>query len=101
MYSRKNQHDEYLEDIELTYKEMDKDCFEEDFARRRDIAGVEGQIDYWKSDNSLRSILSEQQELLVAERQGHEKLISSMCGEIEQLRKEAEKEGEEHYGKKR
>lgn len=74
---------------------MENNQFEDDFERRRDIAGVEGQIDYWKSDKTLRSVLSEQQELLVAEKQGQEELMNSMCVELKRLRKICkEKEGE-------
>ena len=92
--------DQTLEFLKSIHKKMDTDCFEEDFARRRDICEVEGQIDYWYSDNSLRGILSEQHELLIAEKQGHEKLMDSLSGEIKQLRKKIEeKEGENDNGK--
>ncbi len=37
--------------IGVFYKEMENNQFEDGW--RRDIAGVEGQIDYWKSDKTL------------------------------------------------
>jgi len=92
--------DQTLEILKSIHKKLDADYFEEDFARRRDICEVEGQIDYWYSDNSLRGILSEQHELLISEKQGHEKLMDSLSGEIKQLRKKIEeKEGENDNGK--
>lgn len=95
MYNKTNKQYDQLEKMEVFYKEMENNQFEDDFERRRDIAGVEGQIDYWKSDKTLRSVLSEQQELLVAEKQGQEELMNSMCVELKRLRKICkEKEGE-------
>ena len=92
--------DQTLEILKSIHKKLDADYFEEDFTRRRDICEVEGQIDYWYSDNSLRGILSEQHELLISEKQGHEKLMDSLSGEIKQLRKKIEeKEGENDNGK--
>lgn len=95
MYNKTNKQYDQLEKMEVFYKEMENNQFEDDFERRRDIAGVEGQIDYWESDKTLRSVLSEQQELLVAEKQGQEELLNSMCVELKRLRKICkEKEGE-------
>lgn len=95
MYNKTDKQYDQLEKMEVFYKEMENNQFEDDFERRRDIAGVEGQIDYWKSDKTLRSVLSEQQELLVAEKQGQEELMNSMCVELKRLRKICkEKEGE-------
>lgn len=96
MYNKTNKQYDPLEKMEVFYKEMENNQFEDDFERRRDIAGVEGQIDYWKSDKTLRSVLSEQQELLVAEKQGQEELMNSMCVELKRLRNRMnrEKEGE-------
>ena len=96
MYNKTNEQYDQLEKMEVFYKEMENNHFEDDFERRRDIAGVEGQIDYWESDKTLRSVLSEQQELLVAEKQGQEELLNSMCVELKRLRNRMnrEKEGE-------
>lgn len=95
MYNKTDKQYDQLEKMEVFYKEMENNQFEDDFERRRDIAGVEGQIDYWESDKTLRSVLSEQQELLVAEKQGQEELMNSMCVELKRLRKICkEKEGE-------
>ena len=96
MYNKTNKQYDQLEKMEVFYKEMENNQFEDDFERRRDIAGVEGQIDYWESDKTLRSVLSEQQELLVAEKQGQEELMNSMCVELKRLRNRMnrEKEGE-------
>jgi hypothetical protein len=96
MYNKTDKQYDQLEKMEVFYKEMENNQFEDDFERRRDIAGVEGQIDYWKSDKTLRSVLSEQQELLVAEKQGQEELMNSMCVELKRLRNRMnrEKEGE-------
>lgn len=94
MYNKTNEQYDQLEKMEVFYKEMENNQFEDDFERRRDIAGVEGQIDYWKSDKTLRSVLSEQQELLVAEKQGQEELMNSMCVELKQLRNRMNKEKE-------
>lgn len=96
MYNKTNKQYDQLEKMESFYKEMENNQFEDDFERRRDIAGVEGQIDYWESDKTLRSVLSEQQELLVAEKQGQEELLNSMCVELKRLRNRMnrEKEGE-------
>lgn len=94
MYNKTNKQYDQLEKMEAFYKEMENNQFEDDFERRRDIAGVEGQIDYWKSDKTLRSVLSEQQELLVAEKQGQEELMNSMCVELKQLRNRMNKEKE-------
>lgn len=94
MYNKTNKQYDQLEKMESFYKEMENNQFEDDFERRRDIAGVEGQIDYWKSDKTLRSVLSEQQELLVAEKQGQEELMNSMCVELKQLRNRMNKEKE-------
>ena len=96
MYNKTNEQYDQLEKMEVFYKEMENNQFEDDFERRRDIAGVEGQIDYWESDKTLRSVLSEQQELLVAEKQGQEELLNSMCVELKRLRNRMnrEKEGE-------
>ena len=94
MYNKTNEQYDQLEKMEVFYKEMENNHFEDDFERRRDIAGVEGQIDYWKSDRTLRSVLSEQQELLVAEKQGQEELMNSMCVELKQLRNRMNKEKE-------
>lgn len=96
MYNKTDKQYDQLEKMEVFYKEMENNQFEDDFERRRDIAGVEGQIDYWKSDKTLRSVLSEQQELLVAEKQGQEELLNSMCVELKRLRNRMnrEKEGE-------
>ena len=96
MYNKTNKRGNQLEKMEVFYKEMENNQFEDDFERRRDIAGVEGQIDYWESDKTLRSVLSEQQELLVAEKQGQEELLNSMCVELKRLRNRMnrEKEGE-------
>lgn len=94
MYNKTNEQYDQLEKMEAFYKEMENNQFEDDFERRRDIAGVEGQIDYWKSDRTLRSVLSEQQELLVAEKQGQEELMNSMCVELKQLRNRMNKEKE-------
>ena len=94
MYNKTNEQYDQLEKMEVFYKEMENNQFEDDFERRRDIAGVEGQIDYWKSDRTLRSVLSEQQELLVAEKQGQEELMNSMCVELKQLRNRMNKEKE-------
>lgn len=96
MYKKTNKQYDQLEKMEVFYKEMENNQFEDDFERRRDIAGVEGQIDYWESDKTLRSVLSEQQELLVAEKQGQEELLNSMCVELKRLRNRMnrEKEGE-------
>ena len=94
MYNKTNEQYDQLEKMEAFYKEMENNQFEDDFERRRDIAGVEGQIDYWKSDKTLRSVLSEQQELLVAEKQGQEELMNSMCVELKQLRNRMNKEKE-------
>ena len=95
VYNETNKQNDQLEEMEFFYKEMENNQFEDDFERRRDISGVEGQIDYWKSDKTLRSVLSEQQELLVAEKQGQEELMNSMCVELKRLRKICkEKEGE-------
>ena len=96
MYNKTNKQYDQLEKMEVFYKEMENNQFEDDFERRRDIAGVEGQIDYWESDKTLRSVLSEQQELLVAEKQGQEELLNSMCAELKRLRNRMnrEKEGE-------
>lgn len=96
MYNKTDKQYDQLEKMEVFYKEMENNHFEDDFERRRDIAGVEGQIDYWESDKTLRSVLSEQQELLVAEKQGQEELLNSMCVELKRLRNRMneEKEGE-------
>lgn len=94
MYNKTNKQYDQLEKMEVFYKEMENNQFEDDFERRRDIAGVEGQIDYWKSDKTLRSVLSEQQELLVAEKQGQKELMNSMCVELKQLRNRMNKEKE-------
>lgn len=96
MYNKTDKQYDQLEKMEVFYKEMENNQFEDDFERRRDIAGVEGQIDYWKSDKTLRSVLSEQQELLIAEKQGQEELMNSMCVELKRLRNRMnrEKEGE-------
>ena len=96
MYNKTNKQNDQLEKMEVFYKELETNQFEDDFERRRDIAGVEGQIDYWESDKTLRSVLSEQQELLVAEKQGQEELLNSMCVELKRLRNRMnrEKEGE-------
>lgn len=96
MYNKTDKQYDQLEKMEVFYKEMENNQFEDDFERRRDIAGVEGQIDYWESDKTLRSVLSEQQELLVAEKQGQEELLNSMCVELKRLRNRMnrEKEGE-------
>ena len=94
MYNKTNEQYDQLEKMEVFYKEMENNHFEDDFERRRDIAGVEGQIDYWESDKTLRSVLSEQQELLVAEKQGQEELMNSMCVELKQLRNRMNKEKE-------
>lgn len=94
MYNKTDKQYDQLEKMEVFYKEMENNQFEDDFERRRDIAGVEGQIDYWKSDKTLRSVLSEQQELLVAEKQGQEELMNSMCVELKQLRNRINKEKE-------
>ena len=94
MYNKTDKQYDQLEKMEAFYKEMENNQFEDDFERRRDIAGVEGQIDYWKSDKTLRSVLSEQQELLVAEKQGQEELMNSMCVELKQLRNRMNKEKE-------
>lgn len=96
MYNKTNKQNDQLEKMEVFYKEMENNQFEDDFERRRDIAGVEGQIDYWESDKTLRSVLSEQKELLVAEKQGQEELLNSMCVELKRLRNRMnrEKEGE-------
>lgn len=94
MYNKTDKQYDQLEKMEVFYKEMENNQFEDDFERRRDIAGVEGQIDYWKSDKTLRSVLSEQQELLVAEKQGQEELMNSMCVELKQLRNRMNKEKE-------
>ena len=94
MYNKTNKQYDQLEKMESFYKDMENNQFEDDFERRRDIAGVEGQIDYWKSDKTLRSVLSEQQELLVAEKQGQEELMNSMCVELKQLRNRMNKEKE-------
>lgn len=94
MYNKTNKQYDQPEKMEVFYKEMENNQFEDDFERRRDIAGVEGQIDYWKSDKTLRSVLSEQQELLVAEKQGQEELMNSMCVELKQLRNRMNKEKE-------
>lgn len=94
MYNKTNEQYDQLEKMEAFYKEMENNQFEDDFERRRDIAGVEGQIDYWESDKTLRSVLSEQQELLVAEKQGQEELMNSMCVELKQLRNRMNKEKE-------
>ena len=96
MYNKTDKQYDQLEKMEVFYKEMENNHFEDDFERRRDIAGVEGQIDYWESDKTLRSVLSEQQELLVAEKQGQEELLNSMCVELKRLRYRIneEKEGE-------
>lgn len=94
MYNKTNEQYDQLEKMEVFYKEMENNHFEDDFERRRDIAGVEGQIDYWESDNTLRSVLSEQQELLVAEKQGQEELLNSMCVELKRLRNRMNKEKE-------
>ena len=96
MYNKTDKQYDQIEKMEVFYKEMENNQFEDDFERRRDIAGVEGQIDYWKSDKTLRSVLSEQQELLVAEKQGQEELMNSMCVELKRLRNRMnrEKEGE-------
>ena len=88
MYNKTDKQYDQLEKMEVFYKEMENNQFEDDFERRRDI-------DYWKSDKTLRSVLSEQQELLVAEKQGQEELMNSMCVELKRLRKICkEKEGE-------
>ena len=92
MYNKTNEQYDQLEKMEVFYKEMENNHFEDDFERRRDIAGVEGQIDYWESDKTLRSVLSEQQELLVAEKQGQEELLNSMCVELKRLRNRMNKE---------
>ena len=96
MYNKTDKQYDQIEKMEVFYKEMENNQFEDDFERRRDIAGVEGQIDYWESDKTLRSVLSEQQELLVAEKQGQEELMNSMCVELKRLRNRMnrEKEGE-------
>ena len=94
MYNKTDKQYDQLEKMEVFYKEMENNHFEDDFERRRDIAGVEGQIDYWKSDKTLRSVLSEQQELLVAEKQGQEELMNSMCVELKRLRNRMNKEKE-------
>ena len=95
MYNKTDKQYDQIEKMEVFYKEMENNQFEDDFERRRDIAGVEGQIEYWESDKTLRSVLSEQQELLVAEKQGQEELMNSMCVELKRLRKICkEKEGE-------
>lgn len=96
MYNKTDKQYDQIEKMEVFYKEMENNQFEDDFERRRDIAGVEGQIDYWESDKTLRSVLSEQQELLVAEKQGQEELLNSMCVELKRLRNRMnrEKEGE-------
>lgn len=94
MYNKTNEQYDQLEKMEVFYKEMENNHFEDDFERRRDIAGVEGQIDYWESDKTLRSVLSEQQELLVAEKQGQEELLNSMCVELKRLRNRMNKEKE-------
>ena len=94
MYNKTDKQYDQIEKMEVFYKEMENNQFEDDFERRRDIAGVEGQIDYWKSDKTLRSVLSEQQELLVAEKQGQEELMNSMCVELKQLRNRMNKEKE-------
>lgn len=96
MYNKTNEQYDQLEKMEVFYKEMENNHFEDDFERRRDIAGVGGQIDYWESDKTLRSVLSEQQELLVAEKQGQEELLNSMCVELKRIRNimNKEKEGE-------
>ena len=92
--------DQTLEILKGIHKKLDADYFEEEFERRKDICEVEGQIDYWYSDNSLRGILSEQHELLISEKHGHEKLMDSVSGEIKQLRKKIEEqEGENDNGK--
>ena len=95
MYNKTNKQYDQPEKMEVFYKEMENNQFEDDFERRRDIAGVEGQIDYWESDKTLRSVLSEQQELLVAEKLGQEELMTTMSVELKRLRKICkEKEGE-------
>ena len=94
MYNKTNEQYDQLEKMEVFYKEMENNHFEDDFERRRDIAGVEGQIDYWESDKTLRSVLSEQQELLVAEKQGQEELLNSMCVELKRIRNRMNKEKE-------
>ena len=94
MYNKTDKQYDQIEKMEVFYKEMENNQFEDDFERRRDIAGVEGQIDYWESDKTLRSVLSEQQELLVAEKQGQEELMNSMCVELKQLRNRMNKEKE-------
>ena len=96
MYNKTDKQYDQIEKMKVFYKEMENNQFEDDFERRRDIAGVEGQIDYWESDKTLRSVLSEQQELLVAEKQGQEELLNSMCVELKRLRNRMnrEKEGE-------
>ena len=94
MYNKTDKQYDQIEKMKVFYKEMENNQFEDDFERRRDIAGVEGQIDYWESDKTLRSVLSEQQELLVAEKQGQEELMNSMCVELKQLRNRMNKEKE-------
>ena len=44
MYNKTNEQYDQLEKMEVFYKEMENNQFEDDFERRRDIAGVEGQI---------------------------------------------------------
>ena len=94
MYNKTDKQYDQIEKMEVFYKEMENNHFEDDFERRRDIAGVEGQIDYWESDKTLRSVLSEQQELLVAEKQGQEELLNSMCVELKRIRNRMNKEKE-------
>ena len=53
MYNKTNKKYDQLEKMEVFNKEMENNKIEDDFERRRDIAGVEGQIDYWKSDKTL------------------------------------------------
>ena len=100
MGDRDKYDNQILEILKSIHKKLDTDYFEEEFERRKDIYEVEGQIDYLYSDNSLRGILSEQRELLIAEKQGNEKLMDSLSGEIKQLRKKiGEREGENDNGK--
>lgn len=79
-----------LENLERAYRRMESEDFEGDFKRRKDISGVEEQINYWYSDNILISILSEQHELLISERQGQARLMESLNDEVVQLRRESE-----------
>lgn len=100
MGDRDKYDNQIFEILKSIHKKMDADYFEEEFERRKDIYEVEGQIDYLYSDNSLRGILSEQRELLIVEKQGHEKLMDSLSDEIKQLcKKIGESEGENDNGK--